>query len=109
MSRRESIGFGLLLSLLALLLVTAVPALAAPNINEKGTLIKVEERGSVVVISRGDHTGAYRMSPYAIILSGSGTGKKTTLDTYLVPTPVEYDVEYTATGPIIKRIREIPQ
>jgi len=107
MCRRERIGYGLLLSAIAGFLLTAAVALAASNIKEKGMLEAVEQQGKVVVITRADYKGAYQVSPWAIILNGQG--RKTTLDTFLVPMPVEYDVEYTATGPIIKRIREIPQ
>ena len=96
------LGIGAVLVLAGLLTV----APAAPNILEKGTFQAVESNGAVVII-KGEHTGLYQLSGMAQVYDGFG--KKTTIDTYMVPSEVEFLVEYTEKGPVIKKIREIPQ
>jgi hypothetical protein len=107
MKRQMGIGFGIVAVVIVILLTMTAMAPAGPNIKERGKLEAVEEGGKVVVITMGDHKGAYQMSSLAIILNGFG--KKTTLDTFPVPTPVAFEVEYTENGPIIKRIEMLPQ
>lgn len=116
MKRQRKIGFGLVLTVLAVLLTITNTVMAGANIKGSGTLDAVEEQGQIVVITtKGDridktereHSAAYQMSSFALILDGRG--RKTTLDTYVIPTKVEFEVEYTANGAVIKKIREIPQ
>lgn len=84
-------------------------AAAAPNILEKGTFQSIESKDPIVriVITKGEHTAVYMLSSMAQVYDGFG--KRTTIDTYMVPSEVEFVVEYTAKGPVIKKIREIPQ
>ncbi|MEK6744790.1 MAG: hypothetical protein AABZ15_14335 [Nitrospirota bacterium] len=116
MNRQGKIGFGLLLSAVAYLLVAVIGASAAPNIKEKGILEAVGEGGRTVTIStQGDnvdkvvreHRGVYQLSSLVIILNEKG--KRTTLDAFPLPVKVEFDVEYTPAGALIKKIRVIPQ
>jgi hypothetical protein len=90
--------------------------MAGANIKGNGMLDAVEEQGKIVVITtKSDRvdvtervqTAAYQMSSYALVLDGRG--RKTKLDTYRIPAKVEFEVEYTANGAVIKKIREIPQ
>jgi hypothetical protein len=115
---RKNIGIGWFMAamLVVTLLAVVEPALAAPNIKEKGTLEAVEDNGrSVIIVMRGaaidkverENRGTYQVSPYAIIINGFG--KKAALDTFSLPAKIEFEVEYTAQGPIIKKIRELPQ
>ena len=116
MNRQGKIGYGLALTVLAVLLAITTTVMAGPNIKGTGTLEAVEEQGKVVMITtRGDsidgtereRSGGYQVSAYALILDGRG--RKTTLDKYMIPTKVEFEFEYTPNGPVIKKIREIPQ
>lgn len=113
MNRQGKIGFGLAITVLAVLLAITTMAMAGPNIKGNGTLTAVEEQGKVVIITtRSDSmdkefTKAYQVSSYILIFDGRG--RKTTLDTYMIPTKVEFEVEYAPNGAVIKKIREIPQ
>jgi hypothetical protein len=110
------IGFGLMLAVLAHLLAITTTVMAGPNIKGYGTLNAVEEQGGILIITtavdstnepKGVRSGGYQVSPYALILDGRG--RKTTLNTYNIPTKVEFEMEYTPTGPLVKKVREIPQ
>jgi hypothetical protein len=114
--RSEKIRFFQLLFTAICFCVVAGLAMAGANITEKGTLEMVEENGRFVTIVRKadnvdkvvrEHRAVYEMTSRAIILDGFG--KKSTLDSFQVPSQVEYVVEYTQNGPFIKKIREIPQ
>ena len=116
MNRRGKIRFATVLTALAVLLTITNTVMAGANIKVSGTLDAVEEHGKVVVITtksdrvdktEREHSAAYQVSSYALILDGRG--RKTTLDTYVIPTKVEFEVEYTPNAAVIKKIREIPQ
>jgi hypothetical protein len=116
MNRQGKIRFTLVLTLFAVLLTITNMVMAGANIKVSGTLDAVEEQGKVVIITtksdridktEREHPAAYQVSPYALILDGRG--RKTKLDTYVIPTKVEFEVEYTPSAAVIKKIREIPQ
>ena len=103
--RTASVGIGMAVCLF--LLLTA--AMAAPNMLQTGTFQGIETNGLIksIVITKGEHTGVYRLSGMAQVYDG--LGRRTTIDTYMLPSEVEFLVEYTERGPVIKKIREIPQ
>jgi hypothetical protein len=113
MHSQNSIRYGLVLTVLTVLLAIAAMVAAAPNIKLNGTLAAVEEQGKVAIITtksentNKESTKAYHMSTYTLVIDGRG--RKATLDKYPIPSIVEFEVEYTLSGPVIKKIREIPQ
>lgn len=115
MNGHARIGWAVV-AVLTMVLLASLPAAAAPNIKEKGTLEAVEDNGRSAVIAKQAPSvdkvvlftrGTYAVSPYAVIINGAG--KKATLGSFILPAKIEYEVEYTAEGPIIKKVREIPQ
>jgi len=104
---RDTWGSAIAVAILGILMLTG--AAAGANVVEKGTFQSIESKDPVVriVITKGEHTAVYMLSPMALVYDGFG--KRTTIDTYMVPSEVEFQVEYTAKGPVIKKIREIPQ
>ena len=113
MRKHMSIGW---VAAAVLIAVLAAPAAAAPNIKVKGTLEEVQEHGHYAVITTAadrvdvvlrEHRAVYQVSSYAAIINGFG--RKASLESFSLPAKVEFEVEYTAGGPIIKKIREIPQ
>jgi len=115
MNRQGKIRFALVLTVLAVLLTIANTVTAGPNIKGSGTLNAVEEQGRIVIITTKEEgidetkkvPGGYLVSAYALVLDGKG--RKTNLSTYMIPAKVEFEAEYTPNGPVIKKIREIPQ
>jgi hypothetical protein len=115
-NRSETIRFFRLLITAICFFALAGLAMAGANITEKGTLETVEENGRfVTIVKKADNVdkvvreyrAVYEMTSRTIILDGFG--KKSTLERFQLPSQVEYVVEYTQNGPVIKKIREIPQ
>jgi len=116
MNSQNKMRYGLVLTMLAVLMAITTSVMAGANLKGNGTLDAVEEQGKIVIITTSsdrvditerEQTASYQMSSFALVLDGRG--RKTTLDTYRIPTKVEFEVEYTANGAVIKKIREIPQ
>jgi hypothetical protein len=114
--RKNALIGSIVAAILVGVLLAASPVMAAPNIKEKGTLEEVQDNGKTAVITtQGDnvvkaerlHRGAYQVLPYAIIINGFG--KKAALETFKLPAKIQFEVEYTSTGAVIKKIRELPQ
>ena len=73
---------------------------ADKTIQAQGKLTSIETDGTVIIDDRG-----YELSQSVRILDFMGG--KTTLDTYTMPSRVNFEYENTARGPIIKLIRDI--
>jgi hypothetical protein len=116
MNRQGKNGSFIALVVVVFLLAAAISVSAAPNIKEKGLLEAIgEDNRSVTIMTQGpsvdkverEYRAVYPLVPNVIVLDGFG--KRTKVDALPLPVKVEFEVEYTPTRALIKKINVRPQ
>lgn len=100
--KKHNVWFSIVLAVFTLLYLAGNAGSAGKLAKATGTLTSIEQDGTVIINGSG-----YEVAASAKITNGRG--ERTTLDKFILPARVSYEFEYTKTGPLIRKIREMAQ